>query len=555
MSKQTEYGNNARKKLLKGAKKLANAVVPTLGPFGRNAIFEVNGSLQSTKDGVTVAKNFSLEDPIENMGCEIVKQAAIKSASQVGDGTTTTTLLAYSFIKEGLAKVDKGANATEIKKQIENAIGEVIGELKKMSQNITSPDELRQIATISSNNDEKTGELIATALEKVGKDGVVSIEESKTGETKLDTVEGMQFDRGYLSPFFVTNNNTMQAVLDNPYILMYDGNINAAKDIVKILENISAEDKPILVIAEDVNGEALSTLLVNKLRGIIKACAVKSPDFGERRTLLMEDLAVLTGGTFISKNKGQKIDNITTSLLGTAAKVVITKDKTTIIDGKGNQEDIVKRAQEIKDQLDKATSNYEKEKLQERLAKLTSGVAIIYVGGSNDIEIKEYKDRVEDALFATKAAVEEGFLPGGGVALFHAREVLKNSPMNPGKDIVYNALSKPFTQILSNSGIEDTSIYTSKLKELIDEEKLEYTGKSEWIKNEVKENIILEYGWKSYDLKSESWIDFKEKGIIDPTKVVRIALENASSVASTILITETVIFNKLEEKKEQEQLY
>jgi len=383
------------------------------------------------------------------------------------------------------------------------------------------------LATISSNNDEKTGELIATALEKVGKEGIVSIEDSKTGETYLETVEGMQFERGYKSPFFVTNNNTMQAVLEDPYILIYDGNITTIKELIPILQAVSSENKPLLVVSQDIDGEALSTLLVNKLNGVIKTCAVKAPDFGERRTLILEDMAVLTGGTLISKEKGMNLEKVTTAFLGKAGKVTVTKEKTTIIDGKGSIENIEKRAQELKDQLDKAQSMFEKEYLQERLAKLTSGVAIVYVGGTNEIELKEYKDRVEDALFATKAAIEEGILPGGGVALFNARKVLIGNK-SIGSQILYKALAKPFTQILANAGIENIFEYEHALK------------------------TYPNAGWWGYNLKTEQWVNMKDAGVIDPTKVVRLALENAAAVAGTILTTEAIIYSKPEEKKKEQ---
>ena len=528
MSKQIEFNNESRKKLLNGVEKLSNAVVSTLGPFGRNVIIEKNGELpQSTKDGVTVAKSITLEDPIENIGAEIVKQAAIKSANDAGDGTTTTTLLAHSLISEGLSKVDKGANATEIKKEIDSAVREVVEELKKMSTEVSSQEQLKQVATISANNDEDAGKLVSTALEKVGRDGVVSIEESKTGETKLETVEGMQFDRGYKSPYFVTNNNNMTAVLEDPYILIYDGNITTAKDMVPVLEGISQKNESLLIVAQDIDGEALALLLVNKIRAGLKVCAVKAPDFGDRRTLLLEDMAVLTGGTVISKEKGFKLEKTTSNQLGRATRVVVTKDKTTIIDGKGEQDAIFTRAQEIKEQIDKAESNFQKENLQNRLAKLTSGVAIIHVGGNNEIEMKEYKDRVEDALFATKAAIEQGILPGGGVALFKAREVLKNNK-SVGSQIVYRALAKPFSQILTNAGKDDVSYYVYALDS----------------KNDP---------WTGYDLKTESWVNMKEQGIIDPTRVVRLALENAASVAGTILTTEAVIYSKKEDKKEESE--
>lgn len=529
MNKQIEFNSEARKKLLAGVEKLSNAVVSTLGPFGRNVIIEKNGELpQSTKDGVTVARSISLEDPIENMGAEIVKQAAIKSATQAGDGTTTTTLLAHALISEGMRMIDKGTNATEVKKQIDNAVKTVVASLKSLSQEVTSQDQLEQVATISSNNDEKTGKLVATALEKVGKDGVVSVEESKTGETYLETVEGMQFDRGYKSPFFVTNNSIMQAVLEDPYILIYDGRITTIKELLPILNGVSQENKPLLIVAEDIDGEALSTLLVNKLNGVLKVCAVKAPDFGDRKTILLDDMAILTGGTLISKNKGLTLDKTTIHHLGRAGKVSVSKEKTTIIDGKGKIEDIEKRAGEIKDQLDKAQSLFEKEILQNRLAKLTSGVAIIYVGGANEIELKEYKDRVEDALFATKAAIEEGILPGGGVALFRARKSIEENA-DLGSQILHKALAKPFNQILINSGVEGEELY----------------------KFNVRLSDHME--WEGYNLKTEAWLDMKEAGVIDPTKVVRLAIENAAAVAGTILTTEAVIFSKPEEKKKEQQ--
>lgn len=526
MNKKIEFNNEARKKLLAGATKLADAVVSTLGPFGRNVIFTENGEIRSTKDGVSVAKQVTLEDPIENMGAELLKQAAIKSATSAGDGTTTTTLLAHAIITEGLSKVDKGANAIEIKKEIDSAVKEVVNELKKIKKDINNESQLQQIATISSNGDETTGKLVATALEKVGRDGVVSIEESKTGETYLEIVEGMQFDRGYLSPYFVTNNNTMQAVLEDPLILIYDGTLTTIKELLPILEAVSQKNESLLIIAENVADEALSTLLVNKVRGVMKVAAVKSPDFGERRTLLLEDLAVLTGGTVISKTKGFRLDKVTVDQLGKCTKITITKEKTTIIDGKGQTEKIKERAEEIKNQLDKATSPFEKEKLQERLAKLTSGIAVIYVGGNNDVEMKEYKDRVEDALFATKAAIEEGIVPGGGVALFKARKIIRTNK-SVGAQILYRALSKPFKQILENAGKEDVHEYEYKLQSAIND------------------------NWLGYNLKKEEWIDMGEVGIIDPFKVVRLALENAASVAGTVLTTEAVIFTPIEKKKQE----
>lgn len=517
MDKKIEFSINARKKLSAGVTKLADAVVCTLGPGGRNVIFNEHGEIRSTKDGVSVAKSISLEDPIENMGAEVVKQAAIKSANIAGDGTTTTTLLAHSIISEGLSYVDQGANAVEIKRDMDIAVKDVVTALRKISEDVSSQEQLKQIATISSNNDEKTGELVAEALDKVGREGVVSIEESKDGETFLDTVEGLQFNRGYKSPYFVTDNNNMTAVLDNVKIFIYDGIIKTAKELVPVLSTIVAEDKSLLIVAEDITEEALAALIVNKMRGGLKVAAVKAPDYGDKRTLLLEDLAILTNGIVASAKKGIKVEQVTLEMLGSASKVTVTKDKTTIIDGKGKIEEIEKRAEEIKNQLDNSTSPFETEALQERLARLVAGIAIIYVGGANDIEIKEYKDRVEDALFATKAAIAEGISPGGGVALFNARNNISNINTIGGK-IIYEALSKPFTQILKNAGIDNFEELKFKL-------------------NSKRDN------WVGFDIKTSKFVNMKEKGIIDPTRVVRTAIENAVAVAGLILITETVIYD------------
>ena len=538
MSKIIEYNNDARQKLAEGAKKLSKAVVSTLGPFGRNVIIEKQNELPvSTKDGVTVAKSITLKDPIENIGAEVIKQSAIKAANTAGDGTTTTTLLAYSLIKEGLNKVGEGANAVEIKKGIDAAVKQVVVALKENSKDISSEEQLKQVATISANNDESTGNLIATAIEKVGRDGVVAIEESKTGETTLEVVEGIQFDRGYKSPYFVTNNNTMQAVLEDPFVLIYDGRITAAAELLSVLQKVNSENKSLLIVAEDIDGEALATLIVNKMRGIVKVVAVKAPDFGERKTLILEDLAIVTGGQVISKEKGLKLDKIQpsqlSSYLGQARTVTITKDKTTVIDGKGSEADIDVRANEIKDQIDKAQSFFEKEKLQERLGKLIGGVAIINVGGVNEIDMKEYKDRVEDALFATRAANEEGILPGGGAALLYARNAItfskdESDDFKTGKKIVFNALSAPFVQILINAGYQNPEYYMYELGVNLDT-------------------------WNGYDLKSETIVNMLDAGILDPTKVTRLAIENAAAVAGTILTTETVIFDEpVRDKKEDE---
>lgn len=539
MSKIIEYNSEARQKLAEGAKKLSKAVVSTLGPFGRNVIIEKQNELPvSTKDGVTVAKSITLKDPIENIGAEVIKQAAIRAANTAGDGTTTTTLLAYAIIKEGLSSVRAGANAVEIKKGIDQAVKQVVKALKENSKDISSEEQLKQVATISANNDEFTGKIIALAIDEVGREGVVAIEESKTGETTLEVAEGMQFDRGYKSPYFVTNNSTMTATLDDPYILIYDGRITTAAELLNVLQKVNGENKSLLVVAEDIDGEALATLIVNKMRGIVKAVAVKAPELGDRRTLVLEDLATITGGQVISKDKGLKLDKLNpaqlTSYLGTARTVTVSKDKTTIVDGKGSEEAINTRAEDIKTQLDKATSPFEKEKLQERLGKLVGGVAIINVGGNNEIELKEYKDRVEDALFATRAANEEGILPGGGAALLYAREAITQLPsdsddFNTGKKIIYKALSAPFIQILINAGYSNPEYYMYEI------------GKS-----------ALQSTWKGFDLKTDTIVDMLEAGILDPTKVTRLAVENAAAVAGTILTTETVVYEEPTKEKKEE---
>ena len=537
------YNTDARQKLADGIEKLSKAVVTTLGPFGRNVIIEKENELpQSTKDGVTVAKSIQLKDPIENIGAEIVKQAAIRSANTAGDGTTTTTLLANKMVQEGLSKIRSGANAVEIKKGIDKAIKEVTGALKENSKDISSSDQLKQVASISSNNDEFTGNLIATTLEKVGRDGIVAIEESKTGDTTLEVVEGMQFDKGYKSPYFVTNNNTMDALLENPYILIYDGRITTASELLNVLQKVNSENRSLLIVAEDIDGEALATLIVNKMRGIVRVAAVKSPDFGERKTLLLEDLAIVTGGQVISKEKGLKLDKLTvtqfSSYLGSSRTATISKDKTTVIDGKGTEETINTRANEIKDQLDNAQSMFEKEKLQERLGKLVGGCAIISVGGNNEIELKEYKDRVEDALFATRAAIEEGVLPGGGAALLYAREAITYSKDESddiiiGKKIVYSALSSPFIQILENAGYTNPTWYMYELNKV----------------SLDKNTDVYDNTWRGYDLKTETFVNMLDAGILDPTKVVRLAIENAAAVAGTVLTTETVIHDEPSKEK------
>lgn len=519
------FGTELKEKLLSGIEKLNQSVSSTLGPGGRTVLIrEQSGEVKVTKDGVTVAKAFhKLEDDIEDLGAQLVKQVSIKSANEAGDGTTTSTLLATEMIKQGLKEIRQGVNAVEIKNEIDKIVNEVVDEIKQIAVQITSEDQIKQVATISGNNDPEVGNLISEALDKVGREGIVTIEESKTGETILEIVEGMQFDRGYKSPYFVTNNTTMQSVLDNPYILLYDGRISTAQELLQVLTKANSENRPLLIVAEDIGDEALATLIVNKMRGIVQVCAVKAPDFGERKTLILEDIAILTGGQVISKDKGLKLDKLTTQqlsqYLGTTRLITVSKEETTIIDGKGDEEKIEARANEIKDQIDKATSFYEKEKLQERLGKLIGGVAIISVGGNSDIEIREKKDRLEDALFATKAALVDGIVPGGGatlyrVALNHRAE--HNSNVAIARSIILKALQAPFIKILSNAGVENWWEYTP----------------SELVENKI------------YDAKSHKMVNALEAGIIDPAKVVITALKNASSVAGTILTTESVVFEK-----------
>ena len=531
MSKIIEFGPEARKKLVTGIDKLANAVTSTLGPNGRNVVIANQGGYpQSTKDGVTVAKSISLEDPIEELGVQMVKQATIKTADGAGDGTTTSTLLAQNMVKEGLTSLNNGVNAVTIKREIDAAVKDVVTELRKgISQDISSEDQLEQVATISANNDPEVGKLIATAMQKVGREGVVYIEESKSGDTYLETVEGMQFDRGYKSHFFVTDNNTMTCTLDNPLILIADKKFTAIKELLPLLEAVSSQGKPLFIIAEDIEGEALATLIVNKMRGTIKVAAVKAPDFGDRRKLILEDIALLTGGEVFSTDKGMKLDRFDSKWFGEARVVTVTKDQTTIIDGKGQPERIETRIEELQQQIEKANSPFEKEKLQERLAKFIGGVAIIHVGGNTETEVKEKKDRVDDALQATKAAIEEGIVPGGGAALIYAREAIVNRHTTGG-NIVYKACASPFMKILSNAGYTDQESFG-----LINK----LTGKD---------------NWKGYNITSDKMVNMKEAGIIDPTKVTRTAIENAASVAGTILLTECTVVDKPEDKKQDDMM-
>ena len=543
MSKIIETGSDSRAKLLSGVKQLAEAVVVTLGPNGRNVIIAQQGGIlpQSTKDGVTVAKTVTLKDPVENLGAQMVKQAAVQTGDSAGDGTTTATLLAKELISEGMNHLSQKHNAVSIKKGIDNASKAIVKKLKELSTDIASEDQIKQVATISANNDPEVGELISAAMDKVGREGVVTVEESKTYETTLETVEGMQFDRGYKSPYFVTNNSTMQAQLDEPYILLYDGKITSVKELLPILESVSQQDKPLLIISEDIDGEALAAMIVNKMRGILKCCAVKAPDFGERRTQILEDISTLTGGTLISKQKGHRLDKITFDDLGTARGATVEKDKTTIVDGNGSEESITARLEEIKDQIDRAESAYAIEQLQQRLAKMAGGVAIINVGGFTETEMKERKDRVDDALNATRAALDEGIILGGGAALIKAKDAFlddieeqfgghfgSDADEKLGADILLNAIEKPFVQILLNAGID-------KYHSILDR-----------VSNEVWDSNV------SYDIKTDNYVDFIKEGIIDPTKVTRTALENAVSVAGTMLITECTIVDDPEEKNNDE---
>jgi chaperonin GroEL len=537
MSKKIEFGAEARKKLVKGIDTLADAVVATLGPNGRNVVYIENGMVVSTKDGVSVAKQIgSLEDPIENLGAQMVKQAAVKTSDHAGDGTTTSTLLARELVKGGLTKLNEGANAVEIKRGIDAGVKEVLALLKENSEKISSEEQLQQIATISANNDVEVGKLIARAMEKVGREGVVYIEESKTDETYLEVVEGMQFDRGYKSPYFVTNNNNMSALLQDAYVLIADHRFTQVKELLPILEGVSQKGKSLLIIAEDVDGEALATLIVNKMRGTLQVVAVKAPDFGERRKLILEDIAVLTGGTVFDKEKGMKLDKFNWEWFGEAKTVTVSKEKTTIIDGQGTVEAISERVESLTAQLEKAATPFEMEKLQERLSKFVGGVALVHVGGSTETEMKEKKDRVDDALHATQCALEDGIVPGGGAALLHAREgitfAIENSDdFNYGKKLVHSACGKPFEVILKNAGYDDQSIYHFKYK----------VGDFGDKEREI---------WYGLDVKTETVIDMKEAGIIDPHKVTKNALMNAASIAGTILLTECTIVDTPEDKKE-----
>ena len=521
MAKKIQFDIKAREGLKKGVDALANAVKVTLGPKGRNVIIGKSfGGPQVTKDGVTVAKEIELEDALENMGAQMVKEVASKTNDLAGDGTTTATILAQSIVNEGLKNVTAGANPMDLKRGVDKAVSAVVENLNKSAKTVgNSSEKIQQIASISANNDNIIGDLITEAFEKVGKEGVITVEEAKGTDTYVDVVEGMQFDRGYLSPYFVTNSEKMESDLESPYILLYDKKISAMKDLLPVLEPVAQSGKPLLVIAEDVDGEALATLVVNKLRGALKIAAVKAPGFGDRRKAMLEDIAILTGGTVISEERGFNIENTTIDMLGSAERVTIDKDNTTIVNGAGDKKAIEDRVNQIKTQIETTTSDYDKEKLQERLAKLAGGVAVLYVGAASEVEMKEKKDRVDDALHATRAAVEEGIVAGGGVALIRARNVLDkikatNDDELTGIQIISRALEAPVRTIVANAGGEG-SVVVAKIIE----------GKDGF----------------GYDAKSEQYVDLFDAGIIDPKKVTRVALENAASVAGMILTTECAL--------------
>ena len=532
-SKIVEYSSDARSQLKNGVDKLANAVKVTLGPKGRNVIIDKKfGAPTVTKDGVTVAKEIELENPVENMGAQMVREVASKTSDVAGDGTTTATVLAQAIYREGLKNVTAGANPMDLKRGIDLAVVKVIDFLKTMSKEVGGREEIAQVGSISANNDKTIGNLIADAMEKVGKDGVITVEESKSAETSLDVVEGMQFDRGYLSPYFVTNSESMEASLEDPYILIHDKKISAMKDLLPVLEKIAQAGKQLLIIAEDLEGEALATLVVNKLRGTLKVCAVKAPGFGDRRKAMLEDIAVLTNGTVISEERGFKLENATLEYLGQAKKVNIDKDNTTIVEGAGKTVEIKKRINEIKAQIEKTTSDYDKEKLQERLAKLSGGVAVLKIGAATEVEMKEKKARVEDALHATRAAVEEGIIPGGGVSLVRAISALdklqgENQDQTTGIKIIVKALEEPLKQIAANAGLEGAVVFNKVF---------EGTG---------------DFGFNAATEKYENLI---KAGVIDPTKVARTALENAASVSALLLTTEAVVYEKKEDEKPMPQM-
>ncbi len=527
MAKQIFFDIEARDRLKKGVDTLANAVKTTLGPKGRNVIIDKKfGAPSVTKDGVTVAKEIDLRDAVENMGAQLVKEVASKTADSAGDGTTTATVLAQAIFNSGIKSVAAGANPMDVKRGVDKAVIRVVENLRAQSKTINTSNEIAQVGAISANNDNEIGLMIANAMEKVGKDGVITVEEAKGTETEVKTVEGMQFDRGYLSPYFVTDTESMEANLETPYILIYDKKVSTMKDLLPVLEAVAQTGSPLLIIAEDVDGEALATLVVNKIRGALKVAAVKAPGFGDRRKAMLEDIAILTGGTVVSEERGYKLENASIDMLGRAEKVILDKDNTTIVNGAGAEEDIKGRVNVIKSQIENTTSDYDREKLQERLAKLAGGVAILYVGAATEVEMKEKKDRVDDALHATRAAVEEGVVAGGGVALIRALASLgeievENHDQQIGVDIVLSALESPLRTIVSNAGGEG-SVVVQKIKE----------GE----------------GAFGYNARTDKYEDLFEAGVIDPTKVTRLALENAASISSLLLTTECVVADEPEEE-------
>ena len=519
--KDVRFGTDAREKLLRGVDTLADAVKVTLGPKGRNVVIEKSyGAPRTTKDGVTVAKEIELHDKFENMGAQMVREVASKTNDAAGDGTTTATVLAHAIVREGSKAVAAGMNPMDLKRGVERAVEAVVADLKKRSKKVKSNDEIGQVGTISANGDKLIGQMIAKAMAKVGNEGVITVEEAKGIETELEVVEGMQFDRGYISPYFITNVDKMLAVMEEPYILIHEKKISTLQTILPLLEAVMQAGRPLVIIAEEVDGEALATLVVNKLRGGLKVAAVKAPGFGDRRKAMLEDIAIVTGGQVITEDLGIKLENVKLAMLGNAKKVSITKDDTTIIDGAGKKADIQARVSQIKAQLDETDSDYDKEKLQERLAKLAGGVAVIRVGGATEVEVKDKKDRVDDALNATKAAVEEGILPGGGAALLYATRALhgltgENEDQTAGIAIVRKAIQSPIRQIAENSGVE-ASIVVGRLLE-------------------QKSNTF------GFDAQNEAYVDLVEEGIVDPTKVVRTALQNAASVAGLLITTEAMV--------------
>lgn len=526
MSKIIEYSDNSRTALMSGINKLANAVKVTLGPRGRNVVIDKKfGSPTITKDGVTVAKEIELEDPLENMGAQLVKEVATRTNDTAGDGTTTATILAQAIAREGIKNVTAGANPMDLKRGIDKAVEEAVKVIEKNAKQISNKTEIAQVATISANNDKEIGDLIADAMDKVGKDGVITVEEAKTIDTTLDVVEGMQFDRGYISAYMVTDAEQMIATLDNPYILIYDKKVSAVKDIANILNSVAQAGKPLLLISEELEGEALATVVYNTLRKAINVVAVKAPGFGDRRKAMLEDIAILTGGQVISEELGMKLENATLEMLGTAEKITVDKENTTIIKGAGKDSDIQGRIKQIKKQIEDTTSDYDREKLQERLAKLSGGVAVIYVGAATEVEMKEKKARVEDALSATRSAVEEGIVPGGGLALINTHnaiaELSLEGDQETGKNIILRAIEEPMRQIANNSGLEGSLI--------VDRAKSE------------KENM----GFNAFSLE---WEDMYAAGIIDPAKVARSALQNAASISGLVLTTECIVTDKPEEK-------